>query len=269
MKKVGAIEKNRTAEAGNNRKYQYRGIDDAYAALQKILAETGVFTVPEVLAERSEERVNRNGTTLIYRVLTIKYYFYATDGSFFSASVIGEGMDSGDKASNKAMSVAHKYALLQVFCIPTEEPKDPETEHHELEPSHKQAAGASEASTKAETLHAKPSVKPSSAPPRTANPAKAGEVISEAQGKRLFAICNSKGWMQQELKEVLKLGYGIDSSRAIKRGDYEGICTMIETMRPAEAIQKFRGQFNQSVDSYPPNDMGDQPPPFTDSDIPF
>ncbi|MFS0844210.1 MAG: ERF family protein [Roseburia hominis] len=30
-------------------------------------------------------------------------------------------MDSGDKATNKAMSVAFKYACFQVFCIPTEE----------------------------------------------------------------------------------------------------------------------------------------------------
>jgi len=41
-------------------------------------------------------------------------------------------MDSGDKAANKAMAVAHKYALLQAFCIPTEDVKDPETNHHEV-----------------------------------------------------------------------------------------------------------------------------------------
>ncbi len=61
--------------------------------------------------------------------------------------MLNEGMDSGDKASNKAMSAAHKYALLQVFCIPTEEPKDSENEHHEIEkknsqsPSRQQVAG--------------------------------------------------------------------------------------------------------------------------------
>jgi hypothetical protein len=32
------------------------------------------------------------------------------------------------------MSVAHKYALLQVFCIPTDEPKDPEHESPQPEP---------------------------------------------------------------------------------------------------------------------------------------
>jgi hypothetical protein len=43
-------------------------------------------------------------------------------------------MDSGDKASNKAQAVAHKYALLQVFCIPTDDLKDPEYDNHELKP---------------------------------------------------------------------------------------------------------------------------------------
>ena len=37
-------------------------------------------------------------------------------------------MDSGDKATNKAMAIAMKYALFQVFCIPTEEMKDPDAE---------------------------------------------------------------------------------------------------------------------------------------------
>lgn len=37
-------------------------------------------------------------------------------------------MDSGDKATNKAMAIAFKYACFQVFCIPTEEMKDPDAE---------------------------------------------------------------------------------------------------------------------------------------------
>ena len=41
---------------------------------------------------------------------------------------VGEGMDSGDKATNKAMAIAFKYACFQVFCIPTEEMKDPDEE---------------------------------------------------------------------------------------------------------------------------------------------
>lgn len=41
-------------------------------------------------------------------------------------------MDTGDKATNKAMSIAFKYACFQVFCIPTEEMIDPDAEVHEV-----------------------------------------------------------------------------------------------------------------------------------------
>lgn len=120
--------------------YNFRGIDDVYEALHHIMARHGVFSLPTVLHDRTEDRVTAKGSALIYRVLTIKYTFYAEDGSSVEAVVIGEGMDSGDKASNKAMSVAEKYCLLQAFKIPTREAKDPENDSHDLKP--KQATKA-------------------------------------------------------------------------------------------------------------------------------
>lgn len=66
-------------------------------------------------------------------ICKIKYTFFAEDGSSVYAIVIGEGMDTGDKATNKAMSIAFKYACFQVFCIPTEEMQDPDAERPELE----------------------------------------------------------------------------------------------------------------------------------------
>lgn len=131
MSDCKAIGKNKKNSMQN---YKFRGIDDIYNELQSILAKHGVFSVPHIISERSEERTTKNGGLLLYRILGIEYTFYAEDGSFIKCDVIGEGMDSGDKASNKAMSVAHKYALLQVFCIPTEEPKDPENENPEPAP---------------------------------------------------------------------------------------------------------------------------------------
>lgn len=130
MAEVGHIGKSRkNAQQG----YNFRGVDDVYAGLQLVMAKHGVICVPEVLEDRTEDRTTAKGSALIYRVLKIRYTFYADDGSSVTAVVIGEGMDSGDKASNKAMSVAHKYALLQVFMIPTDEPKDPENDSYDLE----------------------------------------------------------------------------------------------------------------------------------------
>lgn len=123
MREVSAIEKDRKNAVQN---YTFRGIDDIYNDLHAKLAKHGVYTLPKVISERSEERTTPKGTVMIYRVLTMSYTFVAEDGSSVEAVMIGEGMDSGDKAANKAMSVAQKYAFLQVFSIPTKEDKDPE-----------------------------------------------------------------------------------------------------------------------------------------------
>jgi hypothetical protein len=125
MRDVDAIGKN---QKNQQQGFKFRGIDDVYNAVHPILAKHGVFTVPTVLAERTEERQTRNGGNLIYRILTLKYTFFAADGSSVEAVVIGEGMDSGDKGANKAMAVAHKYALLQTLCIPTEDMIDPDSQ---------------------------------------------------------------------------------------------------------------------------------------------
>lgn len=106
--------------------FQYRGIDDVMNTFQPLLAKYRVFLVPEVLEQQRQERITKDGKTLLYSILRMKYIFCAEDGSSVSAVVIGEGMDSGDKASNKAMAVAMKYAMFQVFCIPTEEVPDPD-----------------------------------------------------------------------------------------------------------------------------------------------
>ena len=131
MKHVPSIGKDRKNEQQG---YKFRGIDDMYNALNPLLAEHGVFATSEVVNTDREERQTARGGVLLYTVLTVKFTFYAIDGSFVTSTMIGEAMDSGDKASNKAMSTAYKYALMQLFCIPTEEVKDTEYETHEVKP---------------------------------------------------------------------------------------------------------------------------------------
>lgn len=114
--------------------FLYRGIDDVMNTFQPLLSKYKVFVVPEVLSAQREERQTTKGGNLIYSVLTIHYTFYAEDGSSVSAVVVGEGMDSGDKASNKAMAVAMKYAMFQTFCIPTEEMRDADPDKTTPEP---------------------------------------------------------------------------------------------------------------------------------------
>lgn len=110
--------------------FKYRGIDDVMNALFPLLSKHGVFVVPEVLSTSRTERQSKGGGNIAFTVSTVKYTFYATDGSSVSAITTGEGMDSADKSTNKAMAAAMKYAFFQTFCIPTEEAShdDPDEE---------------------------------------------------------------------------------------------------------------------------------------------
>ncbi len=83
-------------EINKTQGFKFRGIDTVYNELHSLFKKHKVFCLPEVIAERSEERQTKNGGNLIYRILTIRYHFVATDGSEVSSVVIGEGMDSGD-----------------------------------------------------------------------------------------------------------------------------------------------------------------------------
>lgn len=132
MKELPAISKDRKLEHNGRLQYKFRGIDDVYMALNPLLVKHKVTTVPFATVHTAERVATKNGEANRV-ILNVTYTFYAEDGSNVQAQAIGEGMDTGDKAANKAMSAAHKYALLQVFCIPTEEPKDSENDHHEIE----------------------------------------------------------------------------------------------------------------------------------------
>lgn len=144
MADIGAVGKN---SKNSQQGFMFRGIDAVMNALSPALIKNKMFVVPRILNTERDERVNKNGTTLFYVRCTIEYTFYAEDGSHLEAVVIGEGMDAGDKATNKAMSIAFKYACFQVFCIPTEEMVDPDAECHEVKPKEKKAEPKAEPKT--------------------------------------------------------------------------------------------------------------------------
>lgn len=113
--------------------FKFRSIDDVYNALHPALAKNKVFIVPEIL-EQTREVVGttKSGAKMTLVICRIKYTFFAEDGSSIQSIIIGEALDMGDKATNKAMAIAYKYACFQVFCIPTEEMVDPDLESPEI-----------------------------------------------------------------------------------------------------------------------------------------
>ena len=131
MRELEAVGKGRTNQAQG---YKFRGVDEIYNAVNPLMAKFGVFTVPEVLETKREERATKSGGSMTATYLRMRYTFFAGDGTSVAATVEGEGMDSGDKSTSKAMAVAHKYALVQVFAIPTEDAKDPENDNPQPAP---------------------------------------------------------------------------------------------------------------------------------------
>jgi len=123
MADIKAISKDKINK-GYGAGYKFRGIDDVYNALQPLLAKHKVFTVPRIIDRKRVEVTSQKGTAGLHHFVKFQYFFYAEDGSYICADADGEALDYGDKGHGKAASYAHKYALLQVFAIPTDDLDD-------------------------------------------------------------------------------------------------------------------------------------------------
>lgn len=122
---------------GSQVNYAFRGIDDVYNALAPALVKHKLLILPRCTERSCCERTSKNGGALFYVTVRAEFDFVSTeDGSIHTVVTYGEAMDSGDKATNKAMSIAYKYAAFQAFCIPTEETAiDADAEVHQVQPA--------------------------------------------------------------------------------------------------------------------------------------
>lgn len=137
--------------------YKFRGIDDCLNALASLLPEHGLVIIPSVLEREVIERQTKSGGSLFYVTVKVQFGFISTkDGSRHDAVVYGEAMDSADKATNKAMSAAYKYAVLLTFCIPTEGDNDADATTHEV--AAKQTTDLKSVQAKLEAKRAQPPV---------------------------------------------------------------------------------------------------------------
>ena len=122
------------AKSGYNpsQRFNFRTVDDTVAHVQTAMVKHGVVMVPEILSvEHQTETTAKGGFVTICHV-QVGYTFFAEDGSSICMTMQGEGRDHGDKATSKALSMALKYALFQVFLIPTGE-ADPDSEIVEIQ----------------------------------------------------------------------------------------------------------------------------------------
>jgi hypothetical protein len=202
MAEIGSIGKDRKNQ---QQSYQYRGIEDFYNVIQPLMVKYKVFSVPTVLEQKREERESKSGGVLTYTILTIKYAFFAEDGSNIEAIVVGEGMDSGDKSSNKAMSVAHKYALAQIFAVPTKEMVDPEVDSPEPLPKKGHTVSDANAATVEQAVRDAKAVRANSTPKAPAddgdNPLRQNESLKAEIG-RLATMLKKEDEARKQIAEL-------------------------------------------------------------------
>lgn len=131
VKSVGKNQKN-TAQG-----FKFRGIDDMINAFYPALVRHGVFMTPRATnyTQDLKDVTRGSGKAGVDKHVSImmEYDFYAEDGSKVTVGPVpAEGLDSGDKATNKALSAALKYALIQTFSIPTEDMAEADLETPEI-----------------------------------------------------------------------------------------------------------------------------------------
>ena len=127
---VGAVGKTGTNTSQN---YKFRGIDAVINAVSPALAQFNLTIWPELLTIDYDTAVSSKGTQQQIARVVVKYHVQAIDGDEIIGVVPAEAFDTGDKATAKAMSVAYRTFMIQLLCLPTDEP-DPDESSYDTRP---------------------------------------------------------------------------------------------------------------------------------------
>ncbi|WP_334136980.1 ERF family protein [Corynebacterium variabile] len=119
-------------DRNDGQRFMFRGIDAVMNVFGPAMRTAGLMALPTVEdITVTEKTSNRGGVMQLVRV-KMRLTFVNAEGETDDRTVVwGESMDSGDKATAKAHSVALRTAYLQAFCLPTDE-RDPDHDTYEV-----------------------------------------------------------------------------------------------------------------------------------------
>jgi len=117
-------------QRNTEQRFDFRGIDDVINALGPAMREVGIIVLPTVeWSQRASTKTTRGKDTRETTIRT-RWTFYGPNGDSISAVTEGESLDSGDKGTAKAQTVAWRVAMIQAFALPTDEP-DPDHDSYQ------------------------------------------------------------------------------------------------------------------------------------------
>lgn len=217
---VKAIGKTKTNTQGPG--FKYRGVDDFMNSIGPIFRSHGLtLTIDQFLCELSyTQKENQYGKSVEWTraKLGTHYVAVADDGSSTKiATVYSEGLDNSDKAIPKAMSMALKNMLSQVFLVPTEDTHDPDAETPEIE-SHRKTAPTPVSQVRQ---------------PQQQGP-------TETEIKRLFALAKQKLIQTSDIQEFMALEFGIKTTKEMTRTQFDALGIVIENNQFTQILQGLR-----------------------------
>lgn len=126
--------------------YNFQRYEDMAAAVGRAFREHGVATQTVLTGTPSihhfDKPTQAGKTMWTWVQLTMRFVFTSlVDGSTFTVEAVGEGLDSSDKATNKAMTAAYKNALRIAFTLSTGD-DDPDATRPQVDTPHETARNA-------------------------------------------------------------------------------------------------------------------------------
>lgn len=118
---IGVIGK---AHKNTQQNYSFRSVDDVMSHCGPVFMRHGVSVtscVREHHVTLGERKKGSDVQAVYHATVLMAVTFWAKDGSSLENVAAGEGLDyAGDKATNKAMAAAYKYAMFFGLCIPVD-----------------------------------------------------------------------------------------------------------------------------------------------------
>ena len=148
------VEKNLNVQVTKNNSYKAVGERDVLDAVKPLEVKYGVYSYAydrkvidsgELVSARKDYQTGEyHDIKQLYLRLEVVYRFVNVDNptEYIDIKTYGDGIDTGDKATGKAMTYADKYALLKAYKISTGD--DPDQEASEELKSYKNEGKASQ-----------------------------------------------------------------------------------------------------------------------------
>lgn len=131
---MGVVEKNLKVQVSQTNSYQAVSERDILDNVKPLEKKYRVYSYPvnreivdnSVLVKKTEYNGKITESNSLYMRLEVTYRFVNLDKSdeYIEIKSYGDGIDTGDKATGKAMTYADKYALMKAYKISTGDDPD-------------------------------------------------------------------------------------------------------------------------------------------------